>query len=306
MINFCKTRKLFSLSPLLFSLFSFTFCKAQDIRQLLPQSNEVKGWQLADTLKLYKGDELYTYMDGGAEIFMEYGFKQMVTGLYTDKANRQLQVEVYDMADSAAAYGAYTFYLNSDFKVTDIGQEAAFADYYYVARKGNTLVVVSAPAIDDTIKAVMAIFTKYICDSNLVQSAAPAIVQKAISSRLVQGTIKYIEGKVGLSNIFKFIPNNAFDFKQAISFELEQNRILLMSYSNSSEAAQALNLALERMRAATKETTFDIRETSFSYTDFKKRFIHCETFMNYLLVVISNAEVDISGIRLKVKDAFSQ
>ena len=60
-------RKLFMLffiiSPVLFS---------QDIFYLLPDS--VGNWVKSDSAALYVGEGLYTLIDGGADIFNEYGW----------------------------------------------------------------------------------------------------------------------------------------------------------------------------------------------------------------------------------------
>ena len=292
-----KTLKL--LFGLLFVLFS-TIGYSQTLTNLLPKNDDIKGWKLTDTIKSYKGDELYTYIDGGAEIFIEYGFKQIALGIYSDKANRQLQVEVYEMADSAAAYGTYTFYLNGEGKPVNAGQEAMMIDYYSVARKGNLIVVVSAPILDDSLKNSIVQFASFVCSNTSGIKGKPDIINKIEKTSLSGGYIKYIKGNVGLSNIYKFIPGNSFVFQQGASFENNGNKIIMFQYSSETEAKKELNNALEKMKQSNQESKFTNIDSGFSYFDYKNNMVCCEVFNNYILVLIGKDTAKIEHSRQKI------
>ena len=57
--------------------------------------------------EVYEAESLYDRIDGGAEIFFEYGFDRAVFQDY-EKNNDLLQVELYDMADNVAAFGIFS------------------------------------------------------------------------------------------------------------------------------------------------------------------------------------------------------
>ncbi len=56
----------------------------------------------------YRGPGLYTYMDGGADIFFEYGFTAAWLRRY-QRGGRELAVELFEMKDDVAANGIYTY-----------------------------------------------------------------------------------------------------------------------------------------------------------------------------------------------------
>jgi hypothetical protein len=270
---------------IIFSLFTIT-AKGKDLNKLLPQNNTIHGWQLADTIKSYKSDQLFTYMDGGAEIFMEYGFKQLEVGQYIDKDGHHLQVEIFEMTDSAAAYGIYTFYLNGEGKTIQAGQEGTFIDYYGVARKGNILVVVSVPVITDPIKLDIEKFATYVCNLYTLTSGRPELVTRTEKFEPNSGYIKFMVGKIGLSNVYKFIPGNSFVFNQATSFEKAGIRVIIMTFESQQIAQKQLNDALTRMKKSNSDGNYVIGENYFEFADYKKNTVYCETLHNFLFITI--------------------
>ena len=55
-----------------------------DLSGYLPASGEVAGWTLSDAPKNYRGDELFVMIDGGADIYHEYGFTQVLRAEYVN------------------------------------------------------------------------------------------------------------------------------------------------------------------------------------------------------------------------------
>lgn len=77
------------------------------IARLLPSRSALDGWQTGGDPEIYEAQSLYDRIDGGAEIFFEYGFDQAVYQDY-EKDDDYLQVEIYDMVDDTAAFGIYS------------------------------------------------------------------------------------------------------------------------------------------------------------------------------------------------------
>jgi hypothetical protein len=57
---------------LLIFFLTAAFIPAQNISSILPDS--IEGWSFPDSSELYVGEDLYRLIDGGADIFLEYGF----------------------------------------------------------------------------------------------------------------------------------------------------------------------------------------------------------------------------------------
>ena len=52
------------------------------VTDLLPPAGELPGWSLSGKPEHVEGEDLFLLINGGAEIYHEYGFKQAITGMY--------------------------------------------------------------------------------------------------------------------------------------------------------------------------------------------------------------------------------
>jgi hypothetical protein len=73
---------------------------------LMPYDSFTGAWKKSGTPRTYTSADLYGYIDGGAELFLELGFEQLTIQRYKDGTN-ELGVEVYRMADAAAARAVF-------------------------------------------------------------------------------------------------------------------------------------------------------------------------------------------------------
>jgi hypothetical protein len=92
-----------------FILISLAF--AQDssqpsLRSLLPGP---PGWTLTEAPSVYVPGTLFEYIDGAAENYLSYGFRELAVGNYKEeKSAATLTVEIYDMGDDVRAFGVYS------------------------------------------------------------------------------------------------------------------------------------------------------------------------------------------------------
>ncbi len=98
--------------------------------------------------KTYTRESLFGYMNGGAELYLEYGFDRLVVSeINIDDA--EYKVEVYKMNDPEAAFGIYsvsvfrcdTFDIIDDYSCLTDYQLQVCKDQYYVSiinNKGDT------------------------------------------------------------------------------------------------------------------------------------------------------------------------
>lgn len=266
----------------------FSGClSAQSLSSLLPKSNEIHSWKLADSSVHYVGDQLYNYIDGGAEIFMEYGFKQVVSAPYTDSTGRQIQVEIYEMAGSDAAYGIYTFYLNGVGEELKVDQEGYFLDYYGVFWEANMVCMVSTPGGDTSLKNVIQSFSKNISQKYPFTAPKPALITKIENSAIYTSHIKYLKGRVGLSNIYKFIPGNAFTFNEGLAFSIKDTKVIIFKYENYQQAAQNLKDATEKIKSSNTDINVAISSDMLKFEDYKGNIILGKISDHYIIIQIA-------------------
>ena len=68
--------------------------------------DEIEGAKIKPA-EVYAGESLFGFMNGGAELYLEYGFDSLAVQKITVGAS-EYQSIVYKMSDSAAAYGIHS------------------------------------------------------------------------------------------------------------------------------------------------------------------------------------------------------
>jgi len=79
---------------------------AADLKAMLPR---LADWKPAEEARAYDPASLFEYIDGAAEAYISYDFKELVVGNYLHGASKAtMTVEIYDMGTSLDAFGIYS------------------------------------------------------------------------------------------------------------------------------------------------------------------------------------------------------
>ncbi|MEE9464267.1 MAG: DUF6599 family protein, partial [Candidatus Neomarinimicrobiota bacterium] len=76
------------------------------LAQLMPGT--VEDWQTGRADKIYNRENLYEYINGGAELYLSYGFLQMISRTYTKSGKPDIVVDIFDMGSSRNAFGVFS------------------------------------------------------------------------------------------------------------------------------------------------------------------------------------------------------
>ena len=70
------------------------------------RADDLPGWEVGAP-DSYGANQLYGYINGGAEIYLEYGFRR-VLGQRCTKDRHELQADIYEMVNTEAAFGMFS------------------------------------------------------------------------------------------------------------------------------------------------------------------------------------------------------
>jgi len=85
--------------------FSYMNLNASVLDKLLPDSTE--GWKPSDKDRYYNPETLYNYINGGAELYISYGFREVISRTYSKSGQPNLTVEIFDMVEAKNAFGVF-------------------------------------------------------------------------------------------------------------------------------------------------------------------------------------------------------
>jgi len=111
------------------------------LTDLLPDAPD--GWQVEGGSKIFGPENLYEYINGGAELYISFGFVQMASVIYSGENQPDIFLDIFDMGSSASAYGVFSHSrerLEQDFgqgSQTSQGLLSFWKDRYYVSILSN-------------------------------------------------------------------------------------------------------------------------------------------------------------------------
>jgi hypothetical protein len=105
-------------------------------------TEEVSGTR-AEDVKIYEGQTLYEYIDGGAELYHEYGFVRVATATYKDMLH-EIILDVYQFNSAENAYGLYTRVRPPEPNIINLGVEGFTREGTLDFVKGKYLVRLTA------------------------------------------------------------------------------------------------------------------------------------------------------------------
>lgn len=183
----------------LIALFFFTaFGFAQQTfklkRDVIPGINSIKE-------RNFSKEELWGYINGGADLYLEYGFEQLT--VFDIKAGEiDYKADLYKMASPEAAFGIYSI---SRFKCKEseiLTAEDCLTPYQYIAAQGDVYISVSnSTGSAEAQQATIEIARKLLAQIELQAIAKPEIFNHELLASHTSG-LKYITGQLGMQNGF--------------------------------------------------------------------------------------------------------
>src|SRR5512142_332007 len=74
----------------------------KDLGRELPK--KVLDWTASGPDETYDRETLYDYMDGGAEVYLAFDFREVFVRKYADPAGDEIVLDSYDMGSTAEAF----------------------------------------------------------------------------------------------------------------------------------------------------------------------------------------------------------
>lgn len=114
---------------------------------------EFGEWSASGEDAVYGRETLYDYMNGGAEVYLSYDFREVWTRRFTGPGDEEISLDVYDMGSAAEAFGVFSTSIEDP--DVGIGQGSEFGAGLLKFWKGPYFVSVVNMGIDEANDAVL-------------------------------------------------------------------------------------------------------------------------------------------------------
>jgi hypothetical protein len=114
------------------------------------------GWQRAEPVQFFVPDNLWEYIDGAADLYLEYGFQAVVAAEYlTADSSRSLTVEVYRMADPLCGFGIFAAERSPEDSIVAVGVQGRLGENTLHFWKGPFYVKLTSFDVEEDVPAVL-------------------------------------------------------------------------------------------------------------------------------------------------------
>lgn len=223
------------------------------------------GWSISEGPTSYDSETLFEYLNGGAPLYLEYGFKSLTQTRYQlgDDPFASVTLDVYDMGSELGAFGIYRSILPPGPDLMSWGAEAYRSATVAAAWKGS--VYVHGEADDDRselvegLDHVMGLAVEAIAGSESLPSMLDVLPREGLRV----GSERYLA-----ANLFghAFLPGG---FVADYEFDGGNVEVFFSRLGSAAEAEEAL----ERLRAHEEqwgevgENIDDLGDGGFSFID---------------------------------------
>jgi hypothetical protein len=153
---------------------------------------------MTDEAKHYDRDTLFDFMNGAADLYFTYGFEGLSVGEYTDRDGRVIQIEIYDTATDADAYGLFTY--NSYGEPIELGVDGELDSGYRLAFWQGPHYVHIAPR-EEVQNAILRDFGQAVASALPQAGQRPFLVDALPREGLTPGSMRFFREKMALDNL---------------------------------------------------------------------------------------------------------
>jgi hypothetical protein len=179
-----------------------------DLSTGLPE--ELNGWRsLPERATTYDPETLYDYIDGGAELYLSYGFRRVIHREYQsvrEDPSPEVLVDVFDMGESRNAFGVFS--QSRETIDSRFGQGSQYTDGLMLFWKGRYYVSILAVPETDASESFVFELAGHIDAAIDSEGQVPAIVDILPAEGLVKESVRYFHHYIWINSHYYISDEN--------------------------------------------------------------------------------------------------
>jgi hypothetical protein len=259
----------------------------------------IRPWKADGPAKIFRGKELFDYIDGGAEIFFEYGFSRAIARRYAS-GDKSITVDIYEMNNPKAAFGIYSVQRDSKTPALAVGDDGSSSETMVSFCQERFYVIIAANLSDDSIKKISVQIALAVSQKINKSSPLPDLLGKLPKSNLVPRSEGYVSGLLGLNTQLYLGDSNILGINGRTVecvFAHYQNKeneahLLAIRYPGSAAATAAFNSAREAFNSNKKFKSVTMKDLSV-FSDKRNLFCHLVADNNFLYIISKAGSIDL-------------
>ncbi|MDH4223343.1 MAG: hypothetical protein OEV55_07380 [candidate division Zixibacteria bacterium] len=257
-----------------------------ELKSLIPEGTA--DCRKSGIFKLYDRENLFDYMDGGAELYLSYDFQKLLVQQYKAK-EKEITVEIYQMETSEDAFGVFSLEQEGEF--LQIENKAFYSSGLLKLWKDNYFVRLMDISGNDKLKDVILDLGKKVSSKIDKKGKLPELLSKLPQEGKILNSEKFFHKQIVLNNLYFLSTENLLNLDEKTSAVMADYsigkmnlKLLLISYPDSSQANLALGNFCKKYLKTTPSGKRIIQKVE------EDKFIGLELEKNYLWVTFEGKD----------------
>lgn len=236
----------FILTTLLILIGTNSFLAQNNSNPWEKLSDKINNWVAADEDRTYHEDDLFDYIDGGAELFLSFGFNKVFNRIYSRPGQPDIYVDIFEMTSSYNAYGVFT--LSTENPGEEFGQGSQYTQGAILFWKEKYFVsIITSPETPEAKEAIFEIAS--VIDKAIpVNGKLPSVLNYLPKENLDRSSIRYFRHHHWQNSQLYLAYENIFNIDQTVhcvsaKYDYEDNKVVLMlfDYTDAQTAQDGYN-----------------------------------------------------------------
>ena len=279
--------------------------ESMNLNKLLPSTET--GLKKTDSPKIYNRENLFDYLDGGAELYLAYDFQKLIVQKYLFPQDafaqkKTLTVEIFQMSSSFDAYGLFS--LDQDGEELNIEQKALYGYGLLKLWKDNYFIRILNTEGTDELKGMTIKMGKEISEKIKNKGELPQLLSFLPENGFVPTSFRYFHKFTVLNYLYFLANKNILNLSEETNavlcdFQVHEKtlKLLLIEYPNALQAKRAFldfNQLYLKTEAADKRNIVKVEEGKFVGVDLNDKYLCLvfeskkENLVNSLLDSVKN------------------
>jgi len=179
----------------------------KDLAQSIPK--KILDWESSGKDSAYDRKTIYEYMDGGAEVYLAFDFRNAFVRKYKNPAGEEIALDIYDMGSPGEAFGVFS--CDREDPEAGIGQESEYGFGLLRFRQGRFFVSITAAGDEKRAEKAILELGKAVAPLLGPAGPVPDLLECLPGSGLKENRISYFHAAVNLNNRFFISSENILE-----------------------------------------------------------------------------------------------
>lgn len=219
-----------------------------NITGALPE--DINGWSAGGEDRIYTSENLFEYINGGAELYISYGVEKVFNRTFAREGQPEIIVDIFDMANSSNAFGIFSH--SRETVEAELGQGSQYTEGLFLFWKDRYYVSILASPETNESKATMFELARRIESAIPQEGRLPELLNLLPRERLQEESIRFFHHYIWLNSHYFVANDNILFIDDSTDAVLAKygrkgrpSILLLVRYTNEDDANRARDSFVE-------------------------------------------------------------